>query len=342
MSIKETKQMHVFVTGAAGFIGTNLVQELLKHHYSVGCLVRSPTHPDYIQNKNIEMVTGDLNNPECYREQIQKADIVFHVAGVTKAIRKSEYFNGNLETTRQLVNVISKHAPSHQKLIYISSQAAAGPCAQEPGVNESTPDSLPVSAYGQSKKEAEQTVLSIADRFPVVIIRPSIVFGPQDHGMEPLFKATSRGIMIKSGFRDFPVSIIYVDDLVEAIILTGTTDVANGKTFYVTDGNFYTWDTLMKAIAAQVNSGAVLLTLPLPLIWMVCQVKGILGRLTNHPQDLNPDKWLEIKQSGWICSSSRIRDELGFRPQWTLEDGIKVTAAWYRKAGWLSMWPLKS
>lgn len=335
MSIKETKQMHVFVTGAAGFIGTNLVQELLKRHYSVGCLVRSPTHPDYIQNKNIEMVTGDLNNPECYREQIQKADIVFHVAGVTKAIRKSEYFNGNLETTRQLVNVISKHAPSHQKLIYISSQAAAGPCAQEPGVNESTPDSLAVSAYGQSKHDAEKVVLSIAEQNPVVILRPSIVFGPRDHGMKPLFKTTSYGIMIKSGFRDFPVSLLYVDDLVAAILLAANSEKANGKTFYVTDGNSYIWDTVISTIATHTNPRAITLTIPLPIIWIACQVGGLLGRLFKKTQDLNPDKWFETKQTGWLCNSSRIQDELGFRPRWTLENGIKETVAWYRKAGLL-------
>ena len=334
MTIEGAKQRHAFVTGATGFIGTNLVFELIKRHYSVSCLVRSQTKASHLQHKDIELLSGDLNNPASLGEHIQKADIVFHVAGTTKAIRKSDYFKGNLDTTRNLVRLITQHAPSHQKLIYISSQAAAGPCAKEPGVNESTPNSLPVSAYGQSKKEAEKVVLSIADQFPVVILKPSIVFGPRDHGMKPLFKATSHGIMIKSGFRDFPVSLIYVDDLVKAILLVATADAANGKTYYVTDGKSYTWATLMNTIAAHINPRAFLLTLPLFLIWMVCQMKGLLGRLTNRPQDLNSDKWLEIKQNGWLCNSKCIQSELGFRPHWTLENGIKETVAWYRKSGW--------
>lgn len=329
------KQLHAFVTGGSGFIGTNLVFELIKRHYSVSCLVRSQTQARHLQHKDIELLPGDLNNPTSLGEHIQKADIVFHVAGTTKAVRKSDYFKGNLDTTRNLIQLVTQHAPSHQKLVYISSQAAAGPCAKAPGVKESTPDSLPVSAYGRSKKEAEKVVLSIADRFPVVILRPSIVFGPRDHGMKPLFKATSHGFLIKSGLRDFPVSLIYVDDLVKAILLAGTRDAANGKTFYVTDGKSYTWDMLLRTIASQVNPRALTLKIPLSIIWMGCQAGGLFGHLFKNPQDLNPDKWFEIKQDGWICSSLRIQSELGFLPQWTLENGVKETVAWYRKSGWL-------
>jgi nucleoside-diphosphate-sugar epimerase len=327
--------MHAFVTGATGFIGSNLVNELVRQNYSVSCLVRSHAKAVHLQNKNIELVLGDLNAPDSYREQIKKADIVFHVAGVVKAIQKSDFSSGNLETTRQLVHTISQHAPIHQKLIYISSQAAAGPCAQKPGINELAPDSLPVSAYGQSKYDAEKVVLSISDTNHVVILRPSIVFGPRDHGMKPLFKTTSYGIMIKSGFRDFPVSLIYVDDLINAILLAAKSEKANGKTFYVTDGNSYSWDTLLKTIATHTNLRAITLTIPLPVIWIACKLGGLLGRLLRNPQDLNPDKWLEIKQTGWLCNSYRIQDELGFRPQWTLENGIKETITWYRKTGWL-------
>jgi len=327
---EKTKQAHAFVTGAGGFIGKNLVEELLRQHYSVGCLVRSPAKTVHIQDKNIELVMGDLNNPECYKEQIQKADIVFHVAGVTKTIRKSVFFTGNLETTRQLVKLVSHHAPKHQKIVYISSQAAAGPCAQTPGVNEFTPDSRPVSAYGKSKRAAEKEILSIADQFPVVILRPSIVFGPWDHGMEPLFKAISYGIKIKSGFRDFPVNLIYVADLVKAIILAGRSVAANGKTFYVTDGQSYTWGHLLNTIATHVNPRAVTLTIPLPIIWGACQVGGLMGTLLSRPQDLNPDKWFEIKQDGWLCNTSYIQKELGFHSRYSLDDSIRESLNWYR------------
>lgn len=326
---------HAFVTGATGFIGSNLVRELVNRQYSVSCLVRSETRAAHLKDERIELIHGDLCHPQSFKEPIKRADIIFHVAGVTKSANRAGFFHGNLETTRQLVQAMTQHGPAGQKLVYISSQAAAGPCSREPGTSEATANSLPVSAYGQSKKSAEQVVLSINDHSPVVILRPSIVFGPGDRAMLPLFKGAAMGIMPKSGARKFPVNCIYVDDLVEAIILAGESDAANGKTFFVTDGHAYNWTTLNNKIAACVNPRAFTLPIPLFLIWMTCHLNGLLERMTNRPFYLNPDKWLEIKQAGWLCSSARLREELGFRPRWSLEKGIKATVNWYREAGWL-------
>ena len=327
--------MRAFVTGATGFIGTNLVNELIKRDYTVCCLVRSYAKAKHLEDDNIELVQGDLYTTKGLAEQVSKADIVFHVAGVTKALNNSAYFRGNLKTTRHLVNTIRDHAPSHQKIVYISSQAATGPCADFPGIDESVEDCPAVSAYGKSKREAEKEILSISDQFSVVVLRPSIVFGPRDRGMLQIFKTIARGVKIKSGFRVFPVSLIYVDDLVEAILLAGHSADADGGIFYVSDGKQYDWDMLNAAIASNVNPRAVGLSIPLKLIWFASCINGILGRCLGHPQDLNPDKWFEIKQEGWVCSPNRIQTILGFCPKWGLEDGIKATVQWYRGAGWL-------
>ena len=329
------RKRHAFVTGATGFIGSNLVRELVKRHYSISCLVRSESRAAHLNDKKIQLVHGDLLHPESMKEPIKRADIVFHVAGITRAVNRAGYFRGNLDTTRQLIKAITQYGPAGQKLVYISSQAAAGPCAQEPGTCESTPDSFPVSAYGQSKQRAEQVVRSLGDQYPVVILRPSIVFGPGDREMLPLFQAAAVGIIPKSGMRNFPVNLIYVDDLVEAVLLAGESVKANGKTFFATDGHSYGWESLNKTIAAHVNPRAFTLPIPLFLIWSVCHLNGLLSRITNRPQYLNPDKWLEIKQAGWLCDSSQLRDELGFRPRWTLPNAVEATVDWYRKNGWL-------
>ncbi len=329
--------MHALVTGATGFIGTNLVQELLRRNYSVSCPVRSMARAGHLrQNRNIQLFEEDLCAPRYIGEHIRKSDIVFHLAGTTKAIRKSDYFRGNLETTRQLSTMISRHAPKHQKTVYISSQAAGGPSASEPGVDEETAESLPVSTYGRSKRCAEENILSLGKEFPVVILRPCIVFGPHDQGMKLLFQAASKGLLIKSGFRRFPVNLIYVEDLVDAIIMAGESDRANGQLFYVTDGVAYSWDTLLCTMANHTNPGAFTITVPLAVLWLLCQIGAPLGFLTGKAQDLNPDKWHEIKQHGWLCSSKHIEEELGFQARWTLDRAIKTTSAWYltKKNAW--------
>lgn len=327
--------MNAFVTGAAGFIGTNLVKALQAQSFTLSCLVRSKAKSVHLQHADTEIVVGDLLLPRSYRKQVQKADIIFHVAGISKGLTREDYFQGNLTTTQKLVETIKQHAPSHQKIIYISSQAAASPSDTSPGVNEFSHHSLPVSAYGRSKRAAEKVLLDLCTRFPVVILRPSIVFGPFDKGMHPLFVSASRGFKIKSGFRDFPVNLLYVADLVEATILAAESDAANGKTFYVTDGNIYNWDVLLQSIAQATNPKALPLTIPLGLIWLLCQIMGLTGRFLQRPQDLNPDKWHEIKQKGWLCDTSHIRKVLGFTPQWSLSEAIDQTVSWYRKNGLL-------
>ena len=252
-----------FVTGATGFIGTNLVRELVKRHYQVCCLVRSRSVADHLRHENIELVQGDLRDPQSLAGPIRNAQIVFHVAGVTRATSRRGYFEGNLTTTRALVETIRSQATSLEKIVYISSQAAGVPCAEHPGSNEVMPDSVPVSAYGQAKKKAEDEVLSLADRYGVAVLRPSIVYGPHDRGMLPLFKAVARGIRIKNGWRRFPVSLVYIDDLVEAIVLSAESDQADGRIFYVSDGRYYLWDDLNKAIADHVNPNSTKIPLPL-------------------------------------------------------------------------------
>lgn len=327
--------MHVFVTGAAGFIGTNLVRELQKQSCTVSCLVRTRAKGAHLQLPNVEVVVGDLHQPDSYKDQVQQADRIIHVAGVTKGVTTEDYFQGNLATTEKLAETVKSYAPTDQKIIYISSQAAAGPSDTLPGVNESSHQSLPVSAYGKSKRAAEDVLLTISDRFPVVILRPSIVFGPFDKGMHPLFVSASRGFRIKTGFRDFPVNLIYVADLVEATILAAESDDANGKTFYVTDGKAYPWDALLHAIAKATQSKTLPLTIPLSLTWLLCQIMGTAGRLLQQPQDLNPDKWHEIKQNGWLCDSKRLHTVLGFTPKWGIDGAMEQTVSWYRQNGLL-------
>ena len=327
--------MHAFVTGAAGFIGTHLVRALIMQNYTVSCLVRSPAKGHHLKHKSLKLLVGDFNDLDTFRNDIKKSNIVFHVAGVAKEQNREAYFNGNLIISQQLVAAIKRYLPKGQKIVYISSQAAAGPSVTPPGVNEQTEDSLPVSAYGQSKLEAEKVFLTVTDLFPVTILRPSIVYGPRDYGMLPLFKAASFGLKIKNGFRDFPVSIIHVSDLVNAILLAAKSEKANGKTYYVSDGKSYPWATLLSNISASVNPRAITVTVPLGLLWLLCQIGGFAGRFLGTAQDLNPDKWFEIQQQGWICDTSRFQKELGFQAQWSLERGMKDTARWYRKAKWL-------
>jgi dihydroflavonol-4-reductase len=327
--------MKVLVTGATGFIGTNLVYELLRQGCQVFCLARSGKKAEHLRAAGGKIIVDDLLSPQYIDKYIQDIDVIFHVAGVVKGATREEYFHGNYLITQNLVRIIDQQSPLHQKVIYVSSQAASGPSIQ-PDFSESSPDAHPVSAYGESKRAAETEILSMADKRPIVVLRPSIVYGPEDRALLSLFRSARWGIIPRPGWKDMPVNFIYVQDLVRAILLVTEKIEANNKIFFINDGKRYSWSVWNKALADCLNTKAISLPIANVVLFACCRIGGILTKLTGVTTFLNPDKWNEIKQSGWLCSSARIREELGFCPCWSLEDGIQETARWYINAGWLS------
>lgn len=327
--------MKALVTGATGFIGENLVYSLLELGYQVVCLARSSRKAERLRTAGVEIVIDDLLTPQNLSQCIEGFDIVFHVAGVTKGVSRKDYFDGNYLATRNLVRIIEQYAPPHQKLVYLSSQAAAGPSTRS-DFSEAEPGASPVSAYGESKRAAEVEVLSLADKRAVVILRPSIVFGPGDRALLSLFRSVRWGILPRPGLRDMPVNFIYVDDLLKAMILAAEKTEANNKIFFINDGMEYSWGQWNKALAETLHAPAISIPIAKVVLYAICRLGGVIAKIGGTTTFLNPDKWHEIKQDGWLCSSAKIGDELGFRPSWTLAAGIQETARWYRREGWMS------
>lgn len=327
----------VTITGGSGFIGQNLVKYLLNQGYMVFCPVRSPDKALHLQHKNLHVFRDDLLSPQRLTSVIAESNIIFHLAGTIKGVRRADYFNGNLETTKQLLKIIGMSAQKIQKLIYISSQAAAGPCAQEPGLSEHASKAntaRPVSNYGRSKLAAEKLIIAESP-CPYVILRPAIVYGPADREMLQLFQYGKLGIIPKAGFRKFPVNIIYIKDLLTAIMLAVENKKAEGKTYFVHDTIARDWNEVCRQTGTSMDKKVFILPILKILIQMACQAGGLLSKLTNKPAILNPDKWQEIKQDGWLCDCSAIRKDLQFTPQWDLASGFEETLRWYYDNGWL-------
>ncbi|MBU1565896.1 MAG: NAD(P)-dependent oxidoreductase [Proteobacteria bacterium] len=327
--------MKILVTGATGFVGGNLVTALLGQGHKVFCLARLEKKAEHLLAAGGEIVVDDLLSPVFIGKYIEDCDVVFHVAGVIKGASREDYFHGNYLATKNLVRIIEQHGPSHQKLIYVSSQAASGPSIRS-DFSESSPDALPVSTYGESKHAAEKEILSMSERRSVVILRPSIVYGPGDRALLSLFKAAQRGIIPRPGLRDMPVNFIFVQDLIRALLLAAEKPEAKNKIFFINDGMKYSWSIWNKALADCLNKNAISIPIAKAFLYASCQIGGIITQFTGISSFLNPDKWHEMKQTGWLCSNARIVKELGFFPCWSLTQGIKETAKWYIEAGWLS------
>lgn len=326
--------MRALVTGSNGFIGSYLVEALLAHGHQPRCLVRKTSNLQWLQNLPIDFVYGDLNSPDSLSAAVRGVDWVFHLAGLTKAKNRDEFFAVNYEGVVQLLAACEQFNPNLKKFIFISSQAAGGPANSGRPRTELEPPQ-PLSAYGAAKLAAENAVLQAGAKFPVTIIRPPSVYGPRDTEVLIFFKLAQFGIrpVLASGRNQ--ISIVYVADLVAGILAAAASDNANGQVFYIAEDAAYTWNDILTGIAAALDKRTFPLWLPLGLLKTAGVINRLLAKVFDTRPLLSKDKITEIEQRYWLCDTQRAQTELGFRAQFPLADGLRQTALWYRDQGWL-------
>lgn len=324
----------VLVTGASGFIGSGLAARLVERGARVRCLLRAGSSRAWLGDPRLELVTGDLADPQGLAEAVAGVDVVFHLAGVTRAPNPAGYHQGNVAATRNLLDALDRHGAAEARFIYLSSQAAAGPRTREPGVCELDPP-RPVSEYGRSKLAAEKEVLARAAGRPVTVIRPPSVYGPRDRDFLKMFRAVKQGVLPLAGCKPMRLSLIYVDDLVEGVLQAADSPRAAGQVYFLAHPRAVSWREIGQAMARALRKRALVLPVPLPLVWVTAQLSGVFAPLLKETPLLNRDKWHEARQPGWICSSQKAAGELGFSPVVDLDQGMERTARWYGQQGWL-------
>ncbi|MBN2411554.1 NAD(P)-dependent oxidoreductase [candidate division KSB1 bacterium] len=326
--------MKALVTGSNGFIGSTLVEKLFEQGFSVRCMIRKTSNLRWLENLDVEFYYGDMRDPESLTHAVKDIGIVFHLAGVTKARSESGYIEGNYQGTLNLLNACRKSGASEVKFIFVSSQAAGGPGSPGKPKTEFDPPQ-PISLYGKSKLMAEKVVLDFAGAFPVCIIRPPSVYGPRDKDVFVLFKNIYKGFAPVLGSGKQTASMVYVYDLIDGILLTAKSPSATGKTFYLSGDGDYNWLSISKQIASALNKKPVTIHVPYFMLDIVSFFSTAAAVMNKKPALLNGDKVRELKQASWLCSNRRAKDELGFDPKFSLQDGLTATAEWYKKTGWL-------
>jgi len=321
------------VTGGAGFIGSHLVEALLKRGLSVRCLVRDPAAPKWLRGLDVELVKGDIDKPESLKGIFGDVDYVFHAAGVTKAADAGTYYRVNAEGTKNLALAAVKGGGRLKKFVLVSSQAASGPSLEGRPRKEDDPPA-PVTDYGRSKLEGERNALALKDEIPLVIVRPPSVYGPRDRDVYTFFKLVKRGI--RTTFREERlISMCYVDDLVEGVLLAGFGETESGEAFFIADPVPYGWDYMGEAIAEAFGVQAMRVVVPVSVLSVVAALSEAAGALTGRPALLNRQKMAEIRQRYWVLDVGKAGRRLGFAASRDFRTGARLTAQWYRSQGWL-------
>ncbi|HXX56386.1 MAG TPA: NAD-dependent epimerase/dehydratase family protein [Thermodesulfovibrionales bacterium] len=321
--------MKALVTGATGFIGSHLVDELLKRGYEVACLVRRTSDLRWLDGLGAAIVYGDCESPDSLRDLAVDYDYVFHLAGLTKAKKDEDFFSANVKGTENLLRIIAAGGTKLKRFLYLSSLAAVGPGNHNDASGEVT-KANPVSSYGKSKLEAERVTLRYEKEIPVTILRPPAVYGPRDRDLFLFFKMIGKGFYPYWGKCYY--SFLYVEDLVKGMVLAAEAEKTRGRVYFLSDSKVYSNEEIVTEIAEVLQTKATKLMIPKGLMTLFA---AISAKLTNGASIINRDKVKELNQSQWVCHNERAEREFGFIPKVMVKEGIKWTADWYRIHQWL-------
>jgi nucleoside-diphosphate-sugar epimerase len=328
------KTLKALITGATGFVGSHLADKLLAKNYEVYCLKRKTSSTKWLDGKNVNYVDGDLFSNESLGNCIKDMDYVFHVAGVVKSRSKQGFIHGNTDSTKNLLEITEKVNPGIKKFVFVSSLAAVGPSVKDLIVDENTIPS-PITSYGESKLHAEQAVFSYKDKFPVSIISPPAVYGPRDTEILIYFKTFSGGLNSVIGFDTKYLSLVYVEDLADGIVLAAEKDQANGQKYFVCHDKAYNWDEIGNITSKLLGKKAIKIRLPHSVVYSVGYLSELFTAFSNKPVTLNVEKCKDITQQRWVCSNEKAKRELGFNPKYSLEESFKKTIDWYKEMKWI-------
>jgi nucleoside-diphosphate-sugar epimerase len=320
--------MKALVTGASGFIGSHLCEELIRQGYNVSCLTRGITSNTWIGNLNVRQIKGNCTIGESLLDLPDDFDYIFHLAGLTKACSPDDFFSVNARGTEILVKTVAERNPSVKRFIYVSSLAAVGPSRDGHPVREDTPPS-PVSNYGKSKLEGEHAVLRYRDIIPVTILRPPAVYGPRDRDMLVMFQMVKKGFFFDLGKCYY--SVLYVNDLVQGILLSAGKMEAIGKIYCLSDGDVHSGGEIIR----EISSALQVRPRPIKVPKFAMPFFAAISERINKQGIINRDRVEDFRHSHWICDAGKAREEIEFSPKVSMKEGIRWTADWYRMHKWL-------
>jgi len=319
--------LKALVTGGTGFIGSHLVEALLRENFDVYCLVRNPLKLRFLQGLNVKIIQGDCSQKESLQKIEWDFDYIFNLSGITKASHPEEFFQSNYIGTKNLVEVVVERNPSLKRFVHVSSLAAVGPCKGSPVTEETEPE--PVSEYGKSKLLGERAVLFFKERLPITIIRPPAVYGPRDRDFLTFFKMIRAGVVLY--FVEGVYSMIYVDDLVEGIMTASKSDRATGETFFIADSQPYKTVEIVQAISEAIGKKPLKIKIPQGIGEFFIRV----FQKFDKKSIINTDKLKELSQRCWLCSPEKAERLLGFKAKTKLKEGMEWTAKWYKMNQWI-------
>ena len=301
--------MRLAVTGGTGFVGARLLELAVAGGHQVNALTRRPRK----DRQGIRWIDGSLDDRGSLTRLVDDADAIIHVAGVISARDPAAFEAGNVAGT--LAVLAAATAAGLHRFVHVSSLAA-----REPGL----------SHYGGSKARSEELVMRSGLEW--VIVRPPAVYGPGDRETLELFKAAAMGVVpLPPPGR---LSLIHVDDLGRLLLSLAEPSASTQLVLEPDDGRpgGYTHKEFARALADAQDRRAISFHVPAPLIRAGARIDGLLRRSKSK---LTTDRAAYFCHPDWVVSPDKRPPAELWKPEIAAAAGLRDTAEWYCRHGWL-------
>jgi nucleoside-diphosphate-sugar epimerase/SAM-dependent methyltransferase len=329
--------MNIVITGGTGFIGSQLAMRCLGEGHAVRILGQENNPAEagnrvLLEGKGAEVILGSVADKGLLSEALKGTDVVFHLAAAQHEVNVPDQRFRDVNVTGT-INLLEASVEAgvgrfvHGSTIGIYGSSTDGPLDEE---SPARPDNI----YGVTKLEGERAVLSFKEILPVVIIRIPETYGPGDRRLLKLFRAigANRFLMIGDG-RNLH-HVIYIDDLVDALLLAANRPEAIGNVFVIAGNEALSTNEMVSAIAEQTGASIPGFRLPLsPLLLAAAVMEKTLRPLGIQPP-IHPRR-MDFFRKSFSFSRDKAQGVLRFSPKVSFREGVLRTAAWYREMGYL-------
>ncbi|MBL8797479.1 MAG: NAD-dependent epimerase/dehydratase family protein [Planctomycetia bacterium] len=326
----------LLITGATGFVGSHLAEAFRGRGHAVVALARDGSETAFLEQLGVTLQRGDLNDREAVARAVQDVEVVVHCAAKVGDWGPIEAYRAvNVEGLRNLLEAC-RGIPL-RRFVHLSTLGVYA-ARHHYGTDESEPPpERHIDGYTQTKVEGERLVLEYhrEHQLPAVVLRPGFVYGPRDRTVLPKLVASLKQRLVRYlGSRRRALNAIYVGNLTDAVELAIKNPQAVGRVYNLTDGEFVSKERFIGSIVRSLELPPPgLLAVPL---WLARTVAFVLERQARLQRAPEPPALTQarIKFLGLNLDFSieRARQELGYRPRVSFDEGMARTMAWYREA----------
>lgn len=326
--------MVIGITGATGFIGKNLVEYLIHRNYKIVIYKRKTSNIEYFRKWNIEFRNIDYYNKDSLNEKFKDIDCLIYLAGLTKSLKKEEFFKVNYYALKNVVEEVNNSNPSLH-FIYLSSQSASGPAKNWKIPKKITDEENPISYYGRSKLKGEKYIEKKLKNY--TILRLVSVFGPYDFDGLKFFKMALGRYIFNAGKELPKLNVIYVKEVVKNI----ESIIGNGnffsKKFHMGYPEMITTEKFVSTIRSVcgIEKRIYYIKIPIFLVEFFAIILDVFQKMTGKISILNREKIKEIKALYWIADCERFYQYQAIKVEYSFEEMVKDTLKFYIENGYI-------